>query len=480
MFGSLIDAFGRFRGRRAQAALLAGLIPACLAIGGLFPAASSAATRSFQVYNLTSSILQYDSASSSVGGVPCGGTSSCSDQIDSGPNPGDVITPGLGYHEFKVNYNFPLDTQAEALYKAFYMGDFVSTFSAFMDVDGLGKVGAYCLFGSEVYSCSPLPNQDPNSQGFNADAHTISLLDPPGTVHDIPAERAQSQAATLRLLCNDNNQASCSFTPTKRIPVDSPNHPVGHALINNGTVENDTKVTISDTVGSSDSVEIEVDAGVKIFKVVELSVSAKYGHEWRSEHTFEQDVTVHCPPKTKCWITGDDPMWRDTGDYVLTLGNTTWYLRNIYIDSPNPDGQGSYEVNEQPLTASEQARLPQAFIQTGTDGNDNILGANNDDRINAKPGNDTVSARAGNDVVSGGSGNDHVQGGPGDDTINGGTGADSLAGGSGDDRINARDGRADRVDCGGGGDSAAVDSKDKIAGATAQNPNGNCESVARN
>jgi hypothetical protein len=25
-----------------------------------------------------------------------------------------------------------------------------------------------------------------------------------------------------------------------------------------------------------------------------------------------------------------------------------------------------------------------------------------------------------------------------------------------------------------------VDSKDKIAGATAQNPNGNCESVARN
>jgi Ca2+-binding RTX toxin-like protein len=299
-------------------------------------------------------------------------------------------------------------------------------------------------------------------------------------VHDIPAGQGQVQAATLKQLCNDTNQASCNFTPTKREPASSGDHPVGNGLKNNTDEEQETKVTISDTVGSKDSVEIGVDVGAKIFKVVEVSVSAKYGHEWTVEHTFEQDVTVHCPAHRYCWITGDDPMWRDWGDYVLTLGNTTWHLRNIYFDTPNPGGQGAYSVNDRPLTGQELARLPQAVIQTGTDGNDNITGTNVTDRINAKPGNDTVSARAGDDVLSGGSGNDHVQGGPGDDTINGGTGSDSLAGGSGNDRINARDGRADRVDCGGGDDSAAVDSKDRVAGATAQNPNGSCESVARN
>jgi hypothetical protein len=469
MFTSLFDSVPRLRGRRARAALLAGLIPACLAVGGLLPAASSAATRGFQVYNLSSDILKYD-------GPLEGG-----ENIDSGPSVGHVLMPGAGNDDFEVTYHFPRDTQANVRYLVLDSdsGNFESTFQAVMDVDALGKVGAYCLFGSFIYTCNPLPSDVPNSQGFNADAHTLSLLDPPGTVHDIPAGQGQTQAATLKQLCNDNNQASCSFTPKTRIPVDSPTHSVGHALINNTDEEQETRVTISDTVGATDSVEIEVDASVKIFKVVEVSVSAKYGHEWTTEHTFEQDVTVHCPAKSKCWITGDDPMWRDTGDYVLTLGNTTWYLRNVYFDSPNPNGQGAYEVNEQPLKAGEQARLPQAVIQTGSDGDDNITGTNSDDRINAKPGNDTVNARAGDDTISAGSGNDHINGGPGNDTINGGTGADSLAGGSGDDRINAGDGKADRVDCGGGRDSATLDSKDKVAGATAQNPDGNCDSVAR-
>jgi Ca2+-binding RTX toxin-like protein len=454
MFGSLIDAFGRFHGRRARAALLGGLIPACLAVGGLFPAASSAATRGFKVYNLSSYNLVYTGADGS-------GT------IDSGPNPGGVITPGLGYHDFEETYYFLSDRVEFVRYQVVDgSGTRVGGLVITMAVDGYGSTTTFCD-ASGAGDCD-----------VNGDVSTYR--DDPGSVHNIPADQAQAQAATLRQLCNDNNVASCTFTPTKREPVDSPSHPVGNALINPYDGEQDTTVTVEDTVEATDSVEVGVEAGGKIFGVVEVSVSAKYGHEWRREHTFSQDVTVHCPGHTKCWITGVDPMLRDAGDFVLTLGNTTWYLRNVYFDSPNPNGQGSYQINEAPLTASELARLPQAVIQTGTDGNDNITGTNVDDRINAKPGNDTVSARAGDDVISGGSGNDHVRGGPGDDTINGGTGADSLAGGSGDDRINARDGKPDRVDCGGGHDSAALDSKDTITGATARNANGNCESVARN
>jgi hypothetical protein len=43
----------------------------------------------------------------------------------------------------------------------------------------------------------------------------------------------------------------------------------------------------------------------------------------------------------------------------------------------------------------------------------------------------------------------------------------------------ARDGEADRVDCGAGRDTAQLDLVDVIVDATADNPNGGCETVTR-
>ncbi len=63
--------------------------------------------------------------------------------------------------------------------------------------------------------------------------------------------------------------------------------------------------------------------------------------------------------------------------------------------------------------------------------------------------------------------------GPGDvigDTLHGEDGADDLR---------ARDGEADKIDCGAGEDVARLDLVDVIVDATAQNPNGSCERVVR-
>ncbi len=38
------------------------------------------------------------------------------------------------------------------------------------------------------------------------------------------------------------------------------------------------------------------------------------------------------------------PMLRATGDFVLTLGNTTWRLHGVSVDTPDPDGTGAYRV----------------------------------------------------------------------------------------------------------------------------------------
>jgi Ca2+-binding RTX toxin-like protein len=85
---------------------------------------------------------------------------------------------------------------------------------------------------------------------------------------------------------------------------------------------------------------------------------------------------------------------------------------------------------------------------TGTRGNDFLFDS---------PRDDVVCGLGGNDTLAGGGGNDVLRGGPGDDTIQGGAGSDRLLGGPGDDSLRAFDRRRDRVDGGGGYDTAWVD-----------------------
>jgi Ca2+-binding RTX toxin-like protein len=74
----------------------------------------------------------------------------------------------------------------------------------------------------------------------------------------------------------------------------------------------------------------------------------------------------------------------------------------------------------------------------------------------------------GADSLTGGAGDDTLDGGNGADGLNGGPGRDTLRGGADDDTIGARDGFADRIDCGPGDDTAIVNPADVVT---------NCETV---
>ena len=45
-------------------------------------------------------------------------------------------------------------------------------------------------------------------------------------------------------------------------------------------------------------------------------------------------------------------MFRDTGDFKVSLGNTVWHLRGVYFDSPNPNRKGAFRVKECALGTS--------------------------------------------------------------------------------------------------------------------------------
>jgi hypothetical protein len=116
-------------------------------------------------------------------------------------------------------------------------------------------------------------------------------------------------------------------------------------------------------------------------------------------------------------------------------------------------GDGSDHINGQ---AGTQTLL-------GGPGTDALEGGAGDDVLHGDAGNDIVTDADGTNQLDGGDGNDIVMGGLGSDTITGGPGADNLIGRGGSDRIDARDGTADRIDCGEDLDTVLADVADVAA-----------------
>jgi Ca2+-binding RTX toxin-like protein len=110
-------------------------------------------------------------------------------------------------------------------------------------------------------------------------------------------------------------------------------------------------------------------------------------------------------------------------------------------------------------------------VGSGGNGRDALNGGSGRDRLSGGAGNDTLNGLSGNDSLSGGTGNDRLAGSTGNDKLTGGAGTNSYSGGPGNDTINARNGRAEGIDCGSGRDKVTADRRDRVKR--------NCERVSR-
>jgi Ca2+-binding RTX toxin-like protein len=94
---------------------------------------------------------------------------------------------------------------------------------------------------------------------------------------------------------------------------------------------------------------------------------------------------------------------------------------------------------------------------------DRLVGSTGRDRLVGGGGADGLAGGASNDSLAGGSGNDSLVGGAGNDRLAGGSGVNRYSAGAGNDRVNARNRRRDRIDCGRGRrDGATVDRRDRV------------------
>ena len=88
--------------------------------------------------------------------------------------------------------------------------------------------------------------------------------------------------------------------------------------------------------------------------------------------------------------------------------------------------------------------------QSGTAGNNSLIGHGGADLLLGRGGDDRLEGRAGRDWLDGGSGDDRLSGGAGNDRLFGGQGNDRLFGGAGRDRLHGD--RGNDYLSGGGGD----------------------------
>jgi RTX calcium-binding nonapeptide repeat (4 copies) len=461
-------------------------LAAAFAAAGLSQAGTAgAASRGFKIYNLSSHPLTLLEVR--VG--PAGPGPSC-DQApcwEGRPNDGAVLKPGESPHDWELRYEYGVHYAADLKYQLMGPNGPDGTLSVHLDV-----------FSTENDSRCTVSIGRCTAEGL-----TITVLDPPGTAHDIPSGQAQEQFQVLKDLCQASNTAKCEFKPTGRVPekpsdprLYAPARTVGHVVANCFDTRQKSKRIFEDTYAQTNSIETAIGSHFEIEYGIGKaggSVELKYGHEWTTEHKFSEEEELDIEPGHIGWVTDEPPIIRDTGDYTLSLGNTTWNLRGVYFDSPDPTGSGIFAKDSRKLTPQEYAvtcphtppkglvRVSKSLVylqQNGSNRRNLLVGGPESDTIRGFAGNDIIRGGGGNDRLFGGRGNDVLNGGPGRDTLDGGPGADTIVDlrgptlvrtgtdtGLGQDRVNVRDGRGDdTVICGSHRTIVTVDPGDRVIG----------------
>ena len=253
------------------------------------------------------------------------------------PNIGDVIQPG-GSQRFELQYQLLGDETDTVNYQT--TDGSGGYFSGSMRVDGGGRSYSLC-WAAGGFECSPLTNPGGSQGRWNADANTLTFLDAPGTEHTIAANDAQKQAEILKQMC-DEGGATCTFTPTKEEHALSDRDvPSGSAFTSPDRDHTDTVILADDTARSSDSLGGSITASAGLSKIVNAAIDATFGHTWTKSQSYSQTVTIRdIPRNATVWVTHRAPVLRDTGDFTVKLGNTTWHLTDVHFDSPEDAQNG--------------------------------------------------------------------------------------------------------------------------------------------
>ena len=270
-------------------------------------------SRTFTVTNLTGSALFLQRRSGD------------SKNLVSGPPVGTIYQPGESATFVLPQYTFEEANAAATFFRVDSNGN--------VDNGSQGYWYANLVtapFGSR-WSCQR------NGDCDTGTTRTVIFLDRPGTVVSLSGAQAQNQADVLKRLCSqDGNPNSCTFKPKSFEELaKTPWKQTSETYTNGGTTTITRTLTESSTQTTSSTLGASITAKATILKIVDLSVTASASRTWTSTYTFTDSIQVPIASGQKAWLESRDPITRVTGDFFVTLRNTTWNLYDINFDSPD-------------------------------------------------------------------------------------------------------------------------------------------------
>jgi hypothetical protein len=250
------------------------------------------------------------------------------------PADGSTIAPGYSQH-FEVQYVYLSTQRDRAFYNVFNSsGTKVGTFEAYMTLASNGYSDPVLSVDCSAYGTGTSCSKDGNTIKYLGSG-TITVSD------------SAAQGAIIGQLCGTTS-ATCSFDPASQQSWHGPQHQSGPAYGNDTSTPITKKITVTEKVTATQTVEVTGTAKATFGKIVELSISAKYGKTQAAEHTYTEETDL-IPPKTKIWPVVEDPLVTYTGTFTITLGNTTWNLPNLAVTYPNLDGFPTITWKEAPI-----------------------------------------------------------------------------------------------------------------------------------
>ena len=318
-------------------------------------------TRGIQIYDYTGQDVKYTRTLSDHPGGQCG-----DDILDGGGPPiGSVLHPG-GAMDFEVIWHYQATTWCNLYFDVLDgSGKAIAQFAMNVGVDGNG--GTYADPAQNPGGTTTAGYQMNIQMGASSlDRHTIKLLDPPGTVINIPKTQAQQQATVLNGLCAQSTDAKCDVDMTREELIEPNENDLKSLKVLNPIVPNktqddvDVKVSCENSIDVSDSIGGTIEAGTKLFGIIEAKISVKYNHEITAGEKFTKELTYMIRPGYEGWVVAGATVYRDWGDFTISLGNTTLHLTDVYFDSPVPDGKQVWEPVTQKLGGGPITEAPVA------------------------------------------------------------------------------------------------------------------------
>lgn len=157
----------------------------------------------------------------------------------------------------------------------------------------------------------------------------VYVFDEPGTVVDLPAAQGQAQADVLRRFCTQKNMANCTFDVTGQEQVVGTWRRIFTTAFNGTDGPVVCTAMVTDTMQAMNSIGLEVAAGGTLFDIIGRGIKARYQRDWTPEHTVARAVQIPVEPHTSVMVSAIDSLYRYTGDFTVTIGNTTWRLHGV-------------------------------------------------------------------------------------------------------------------------------------------------------